>query len=305
MAPLSFFPRVVCLLLLAGGLWLLPTAPAEAAPRYQVTAGIPPLAYLVQRVGGELIEVATLIPAGQDPHSFEPKPSQISELSRSALYFSLNMPFEQTLLAKLPTRNGFRVIEVDRGIDKLPLPEHYHDHDDRKSAAHEHGELDPHIWLAPRKLLIIAAHIMTGLAELDPSRADTYLANYQLLKEEIEELDEQISRLLAPLAGRTFYVYHPAFGYFADAYHLRQYPVEIGGKSPGPRQLITLIGQARREGVRVIFVQPQFDRKSAAALAQAIDGVVFPLDPLAREVTANLAEMAAQIHAALGGESSP
>ncbi len=300
MSRLSFYPGVACFLLLIGGLWLYPATRTEAAPRYQVTAGVLPLAYLVHRIGGEQVEVVTLIPPGQDPHSFEPTPGQVADLSRSALYFSLDMPFERTLLAKLAAGTaGPRVIETDRGISKLPLPEHHHGHAEAEAADHQHAELDPHIWLAPRQLLIIAAHVVKGLVELDPPLADAYRANHRQLQREIEELDERISQLLAPLAGRTFYVYHPAFGYFADAYGLRQYPVETGGKTPSPRQLIRLIEQARNDGVRVIFVQPQFDRRSAAAVARAIDGEVVPLDPMAADVTANLAEMAERIHSAL------
>ncbi|MFU8818104.1 MAG: metal ABC transporter solute-binding protein, Zn/Mn family [Desulfurivibrio sp.] len=306
------YTRLFLLLLFTVGFWLGPVDRTEAAaddhlPAKEVTVGIAPLAYLVKRIGGERVNVATLIPPGQDPHSFEPRPGQISGLSRSDLYFSLDMPFERTLLTRIPADTGPRLIAVDRGIAKLAMAEHHHGHaaGDSEAASHAHGEPDPHIWLGPRQLLIISAHIVTGLAELDPPHAATYLENYEQLKSEIEELHDRLSQLLAPLAGRTFYVYHPAFGYFADSYGLRQHAVETGGKTPTPRQLINLIQQANHDGVRVIFVQPQFDRKSAAAVARAINGVVVPLDPLAADILANLAGMAARIHEALGDEKGP
>ncbi|MFH7318998.1 metal ABC transporter solute-binding protein, Zn/Mn family [Desulfurivibrio sp. D14AmB] len=296
--------RIAILLLLCATLWVGAPPRQAAADQLavqEVTVGIPPLAYLVKRIGGDLVKVTTLIPAGQDPHSFEPSPGQVAGLSRSTLYFSLDMPFERTLLARIATDSRPRVIEAGRGIVKLPMPEHHHDHDHVEDPSHGQGELDPHIWLDPQQLLVIAQRITDALGEQDPARASYYLANQRQLQHEIEALHARLGQLLAPLAGRTFYVYHPAFGYFANAYDLRQRAVEIGGKTPAPRQLINLIDQAHQDGVRVIFVQPQFDRKSAAAVARAINGVVVPLDPLTEDVLANLAEMAARIHQALGG----
>ena len=87
-------------------------------------------------------------------------------------------------------------------------------------------------------------------------------------------------------------MYHPAFGYFADAYGLIQVPVEIEGKQPTPKQIEQLIGRVRGENVRFIFVSPQFDRKTAEAMAEAIEGSVIAVDPLAEDVLANLQQIA-------------
>jgi zinc transport system substrate-binding protein len=98
--------------------------------------------------------------------------------------------------------------------------------------------------------------------------------------------------MMIPCNGSRFYVFHPSFGYFASAYGLEQVPVEIDGKSPSPQQLAALITQARSENVKVIFVQKQFPLKSAKAVANAIDGDVVQLNPLAEDVIANLREIA-------------
>jgi len=90
-------------------------------------------------------------------------------------------------------------------------------------------------------------------------------------------------------------VFHPAWGYFADTYGLIQIPIEKEGKEPGARALTLLIGQARREHVKVIFVQPQFDRKSATQVARAIGGRVVAIDPLAPDYMNNLRGVARQI----------
>ncbi len=95
------------------------------------------------------------------------------------------------------------------------------------------------------------------------------------------------------------YVFHPAFGYFADAYGLIQVPIEIEGKEPGARQLSKLIDRAKKDRVKVIFVQPQFSARSAEAVAKAIGGVVVPIDDLGRDYLANLESIAAAIERGL------
>ncbi|WP_218915039.1 metal ABC transporter solute-binding protein, Zn/Mn family [Desulfurivibrio alkaliphilus] len=294
----------LCLTALLFCCWLSAAGPATAAAaELRVITGIAPLSFLVAEIGGERVRVGTLIPPGQDPHTFEPRPGQVTELARADIFFALNMPFERTLLARTPQQQGSgpQIIDVSRNIDKLPMPEHHHDHDHRhgEGAAHRHGELDPHIWLGPEELLIISRHILNGLSAADPDHAAHYQAAHERLRQRIKELHARNQARLAPLAGQTFFVYHPAFGYFAAAYDLQQKPVEIAGKSPTPRQLIALIEAARREGVRVVFTQPQFDRRSADAVARAIDGRVVMLDPLAADVLRNLEQMASVIQEAL------
>ncbi|MDF1614945.1 metal ABC transporter solute-binding protein, Zn/Mn family [Desulfurivibrio dismutans] len=296
--------RLLSLLLGCGALLFGPiTLPAA---ELQVVTGIAPLSFLVSEIGGERVRVGTLIPPGQDPHTFEPRPGQVTELGQADLYFALDMPFERTLLARLPRRgaSGPRIIDVTRGIDKLPMPEHHHhdDHDDHhgESKSHNrHGELDPHIWLGPEQLLTVIEHIRDGLVTADPDHASIYREKHNRLRRTIEEVHARNREKLAPLAGQTFFVYHPAFGYFAAAYDLRQTTVEISGKSPTPRQLIALIEAARQAGVRIIFVQPQFDQRSAVAVARAIDGRVVALDPLAADLLTNLEQMATTIKTAL------
>jgi zinc transport system substrate-binding protein len=166
------------------------------------------------------------------------------------------------------------------------------------------GEPDPHFWLDPRYAEIMAATIEKALAAADPAHAEAFRRNLAALREDLGALDARLREALAPLAGRDFFVYHPAFGYFADAYGLRQVPVEIEGKEPAARQLGRLIDRAKAEGVRVIFVQPQFSAKSAEAVAAAIGGTAVPMDDLAKDYIANLADMAEKVRGALAADKS-
>jgi zinc transport system substrate-binding protein len=267
----------------------------------EIFAGIPPLGYLVQRIGGSRVHVDVLLQPGQDPHTFEPTPRQVMRLGRARLLFMVGMPFESRLVEHMAAhRAGLSIVDATQGIVKRPMTahccdvaEHGEDHDE------EAGQPDPHVWLSPPLLKIMAANVAHALAEADPLHAADYRRNEAAMAAELDDIHARITRRLAPFRGQRFYVFHPAFGYFGDAYGLVQEPVETEGKSPTPRQLQALVRQARADGVRIIFLQPQFDPHSAEAVARAIGGSVLPLDDLAADVPGNLSDVAEQIAAAL------
>jgi len=115
----------------------------------------------------------------------------------------------------------------------------------------------------------------------------------------IDQLDAELKTIFAGKQGLQFMVFHPAWGYFAHAYGLTQVPVEIEGKDPKPAQLKELIQHAREDGIKVIFVQPQFSSKSAKQIAKEIGGEVAVVDPLAENWLANLREVANRFKQAL------
>ena len=159
--------------------------------------------------------------------------------------------------------------------------------------------------MAPPTLALMAESIAATLVRVDPAHAAAYEANLRETLAELEALDGELRALLAPYEGKTFYIYHPALGYFAQAYGLHQKAVEFEGKKPTPRQLQELVAQARSDGARVIFVQPQFDVRSAESIAEAIGGSVVTLDPLRADVFANLREIAAELAEAFSRENAP
>lgn len=270
-----------------------------AARKPVVFVTIIPQAFLAERIGGDAVEVHTLAAKGQDPHTFEATPKQAAALGQAQLFFTVGMPFEKRLVSKLPGGNSrkLKVIDSSAGITRLRMEEHHHgDHDHH---AEEGGEPDPHVWLAPANLRIMANTMATALIGAVPEHKALFTANLAALDAELKDLDKRLAASLAPHRGKTFYVFHPAFGYFAAAYGLNQEAVETGGKSPSPKQLQSLIREAKEEGVRVIFVQPQFDAKSAATVANGIGGSVVSIDPMAKDVPANLAAVAAAIEGAL------
>ncbi len=271
-----------------------------------IFVSIAPQKWLADNLGGELLTTRVLIDEGQDPHTFEPTPRLMTKISRAQLYFTLDMEFEHQLVNKLKSSvTNLTFIDSSRHVKKIPIEDTLenmteHVHNMTEHVHHTSDEtLDPHIWLSPRNLKIMAKNMAEALILADPENSDDYTKNLDTLNTRLDQLHQSTHQQLAPFAGQTFYVFHPSFGYFAHDYALHQKAVEVGGKAPRPKKLSQLIAQAKRDNVKVIFVQPQFDPKSASAIAQAIDGEVASLNPLAENVVDNLEIMTRKIKNAL------
>ena len=160
-------------------------------------------------------------------------------------------------------------------------------------------EQDPHVWTSPVLARHMIGRIRDKLTELAPTHAEAFARNHDTYVAELEALDRELHALLDPLPNRNFMVFHPAWGHFADAYGLKQVPIEIEGKDPKPAQLKELIQHARENGIKVVFVQPQFSTKSAELIAREIGGQVAFANPLAEDWMANLRQVADKFEAAL------
>ncbi len=276
------------------------TAPLE------VFVSVLPQATFVTRVGGEHVKVSALTRPGQNHETFEPTPQQVADIARADLFIGIGMPFEQAWLPRLRAANPrMRVLDAREGIELLPLDHHDHEeapgHAGPVPTADEAG--DPHLWTSPLLAARMSASIRDTLTELDPAHAEDYGRNQAQFAAELAALDQEIRLQLKDLPSRKFLVFHPAWGYFAQAYGLIQVPIEQGGKEPGARTLVALIEQAKRDQIRVVFIQPQSDPRFAEQIARAIDGQVIAIDPLAPDYVANLRAVARQIAAA--GTPSP
>lgn len=287
-------------------------ASVSAADRIPVFVSIAPQAYFVQQIGKDLVDVQILVEPGADPHTYEPKPQQMVALSKAKLYFAVGIEFEKARLGKLSAMNpNLRIVHTDRDILKQPMADHHHgpahvghDHRDaahKSDAEHEHGpgNLDPHIWLSPPLVMLQARCMLTALQAVDPAHGSVYESNYRAFTMQLVDLDAQLRSTFDQFKGAPFMVFHPSWGTFAHTYGLRQVPIEIEGKRPKPAQLEELIEHARSDGIKVVFVQPQFSTKSAEQISKAIDGRVAVVDPLARDWATNLQKAAEELNHAL------
>lgn len=300
-------PRTRTIFYVVAAYYLL-VASVSAADRIPVFVSIAPQAYFVQQIGKDLVDVQILVEPGADPHTYEPKPQQMVALSKAKLYFAVGIEFEKARLGKLSAMNpNLRIVHTDSDILKQPMVAH-HEHGQEETAhkfdadhGHDHGpgNLDPHIWLSPPLVMLQARSMLTALQAVDPAHGSIYESNYRAFIMQLVDLDAKLRSTLDPFKGAPFMVFHPSWGTFAHTYGLRQVPIEIEGKRPKPAQLKELIQHARSDGIKVVFVQPQFSTKSAEQISKAIDGRVAVVDPLAQDWATHLKKAAEELKHAL------
>lgn len=262
-------------------------SPGGEAPEGEVRSvfvSVAPLRFFAERIGGDRVRVTTLVAPGQSPATYEPTPKQMTELASSDLFFVVGVPMENRLVPRIRAQfPGVAVHDVRDGL-------HLGEADAGEAHAHggSHDGPDPHVWLSPPLAVGIAGNVCDALVRDDPAHARAYRAELEILTRDLMTLDAEISKKLAPYAGRDMVVFHPAFGYFAGRYGLNQVAIERGGVAPGTKMLSALIERSRNRGVRAVFVQPQFSPAMAQNFAAEIGADVVELDPLAPEYITNM-----------------
>jgi zinc transport system substrate-binding protein len=278
-----------------------PSAPAGqgvggSGGAVEVAVSVPPQAYFVDRVGGDRVRVTVMVPPGAAPDSYEPSPQQVLGLRRARLYVEVGQaafPFEARYLAA-GSGPGPEVVDMSAGVEPLPAAA-----GDAHGTDGGAGEMDPHVWLAPSAVRVAARNIAAALTRADPAGAAVYEHNLAAFLADVDALDRDVRATLAGLKQRKFLVFHPAWGYFAREYGLQQVAIESGGKEPSPAQLVALIAAARRDGVKVVFVQRGFSDRAARVIASELGAEVVAVDPLAYDWLDNLRRVAEAFRRAL------
>jgi zinc transport system substrate-binding protein len=286
---------------------ILPAPTVFGEEGLPIFVSILPQKYFVEKIGGDLVDVSVMVLPGASEATYEPKPQQMVSLSRAKIYFAIGVPFEKVWLKKIAASNQkIRVVHTEKGIEKRAIAFHHHGsgnagkEENEDVANQKQGVKDPHIWLSPRLVMIQARTILMTLQEVDPDNQAVYETNYKTFIKELQGLDAEIRGMLGGKGkGAAFMVFHPSWGYFADAYGLKQISIEVEGKEPKPAQMKALIALAREKGIKIIFVQPQFSTKRAEVIARAIGGQIMIADPLAEDWANNLLEQAMKIVSAL------
>ena len=266
---------------------------ANAGEPLKVYVSIPPQSHFVKAIGGAQVNVSVMVNPGESPASYEPSPRQMVKLARADIYFAIGVPFETAWLDKFAEANpNMQIIHTDTGIEKKPI----HRHDGHHKTGHSHeGVKDPHIWLSPPLVMLQARHIMAGLTSLDPANTAAYEKNYEAFINRLVGLDTFLLKQFSDIKSSRFMVFHPSWGYFADAYGLDQIAIEIEGKTPKAKDVTALIQTAKENDISVIFVQPQFSVKQAKIIAKEIGGTIVQADPLAENWTQNLKQVASAV----------
>jgi zinc transport system substrate-binding protein len=257
----------------------------DEARKQLLTVTIEPQRYFLEQLVGEDYSVNTLVPPGTSPESYEPSPSVMIDLGKSAIYFRVgDLGFEKAWSARLAENNpNVKIVNCSAGIELMAGDPPDQEQVDHAGHDHTHEALDPHVWSSPRAMRIFVRNMLDALVEANPERAETYRENYLRLSEKIDAVDSTLTALLETAPSRSFIIYHPALGYLARDYGLRQHSIEFEGKNPSPAQLKELIDLARREKINTLFVQRGFDLKNGEVIAREIGAELFEIDPLRYE----------------------
>lgn len=284
----------------------------------RAATGILPIKYIVDRIGGEYVETIALLPPGFDPHTYEPKASQLMGLDQADVYFNVNTPFEKAWISRFTTVNPrMKVVDLTSGLPaftRKEITEHNAEdktHDNMDSVAEEsatqeenvsivpsHDEHDPHVWLSPALLKIIAKTVCDEFTAMMPCYQLYFEKNLMAFENQLDELDAEIVAEVKKLPEnrKTFLVFHPSWDYFARQYGLNQVAVELDGKEPSPAALAVLIQNAKDTGISVVFAQKEFNPAMASTVAsQLTGGSVVTLDPLRYDCIATIKEAAQAI----------
>jgi zinc transport system substrate-binding protein len=262
---------------------------ADRGPQKPIIAvTIPPQKFFVEKIAGDLFSVLVMVPPGASPHTYEPKPAQMAALAKADHYFTIGTEFEKAWLGRLATTvPRLSITATDSGIDKITVS---------SEDAHDREGVDPHIWLSPELVKLQAATITRALCASFPEHAVLFKHNDSQFLREIISLQDSIKRTLSGHRDNTtFLVFHPAWGYFAREFGLKEVAIEVDGKEPSPREMTAITDLARAQDVTTIYVQPQFSRRSADIIAREIGATVAEADDLAEVWDANLFHFAKEI----------
>ncbi|PWJ33623.1 MULTISPECIES: metal ABC transporter solute-binding protein, Zn/Mn family [Fibrobacter] len=264
---------------------LIPAVLWAGDGRITVAVSLQPYATLVKMLGGDRVNVVTLLPPGADPHNFEPKPAVIKAFSVAQVYFTDGSGLDKTWMPRfLGANKNVQVVDISKGIEWMKSEEEHGAH-----GHHHDEEMDPHIWTSPTRMRFLAQNIFQELKKLDPKYVIDYVNRASMVQDELALVERQLNEAVIsmPKDRRSFIVFHPTYGYLAKDFKLKQYTIEVNGKEPKPRDLANLVKVGRKNGVKTVFVQPQFSKRAAETIAKELGAVVVETDPLSADFIGN------------------
>ncbi len=262
--------------------------------KVNVVVSIVPQKTFVKKIAGDLANVSVMVTPGANPATYEPKPSQMRKIAKAEIYFSIGVPFEKAWISRFKAQNpNMRIVDTTKGIEKMPMQSHSHEHHDKPQ--NHPSSPDPHVWLSPSLVRILAKNIEKALEDIDPKHMDQYKKRAEKFDEELISIDRKLGRILEPCRGSAILVFHPSWGYFVKDYGLHQIAVEVEGKEPKPKQLLKLIKEIKEKSIKKIFIQPQFSRRKAETIARFLNVDIVVADPLAADWSENLIGVAEKI----------
>jgi len=260
-----------------------PSRPAATA-RPKVVATFFPLYDFTRQVAGDRAEVVSLVPAGVEPHDWEPSPRDVADVGKAALLVYIGAGFEpamERMLREIGSQ-GPLAIDITAGLPLLEVGEARGRGADRASASGSTPVKDPHVWLDPVLAQRQVDAIAAALIRVDPAGEAGYQERAARYRAALGALDEAFKAGLASCARRDVVTSHAAFGYLTRRYGLVQVPV-VGvalSAEPSPADMARLVRFARTSGVQAVFYEPLTSPKLAETLAREVGARTLVLNPV-------------------------
>ena len=271
----------VCALVFA----LVIPSTSRADSKLQIMTATTDLASLAQEVGGDRVSVESIARGYQDPHFVEAKPSFLLKLRKADLLIVVGLELEIGWLPPLITQSSNPKIQVgapgyldaSRFAKILEIPTGQV----TRAEGDVHPLGNPHYWLDPENGLRIARGIADKLSEMRPNDAGYFAQRYVDFEQRLKKADQQWLEQMKPYAGRKIVTYHRSWPNFAEHFGLNVigYVEPRPGIPPSPQHTVELFGQMKRDGVKVIVVEPYFDLKTPNSIARETGGQVVVLMP--------------------------
>ena len=258
--------------------------------KIKVYASFYPMYDFAKKIGGDKVEVTNLVPAGTEPHDWEPSAKDLAKISESDILVYSGAGMESWIDKVDQATKGSKLVKVEasKGID-LIKSEHHHDHEDAKEKDHEdaheehdHGEYDPHVRLAPQNAKIQMKNIKDALVKADPNNKDYYEKNFETYSKKIDDLDSKFSTSLKNTKSKNIVVSHEAFGYLCKAYGIKQIGIEglSPDSEPDAARMAEVTKFAKENKVKYIFFEELVSPKVAETIAKEIGAKTAVLNPL-------------------------
>ncbi len=276
--------------------------PKDASDRLTISVSILPQQWFVDQIGGDRVRTQAMVGSGDDPHTYEPSPQQMTNLAASDLYFTIGMEFEAVWLPRFESANPvMKVVDAAAGIKLIPaLYLHDHTEEEVEEPAITGAETDPHIWFSPSRMKQMAQTMAGAMQAADPQNLDYYQENLDVLLEEIDLVDAEVKKQLEGAQRDHFMVVHPAWGYVAADYGLHMLAVEIGGSEPPPETLSQIIALAKEFQINTLVVEKGSNVRLATSITEqaGIQSIV-EWDPMAYDWPASMLMIAETLNQAL------
>ena len=251
--------------------------------RVVVTTNI--VADWVENVGGDHVEVFSIVPVGADPHGFQPGARDVTKVADADLVLSVGLSLEESWLRDLlenAARDPGAIVELGQVVDPIEFAETEAEEGDEEHDDHGHGIHDPHFWFDPLRVKLVVSDIAARLAALDPGRADAYRANADAYNARLDALhawtEEQVGAI--PAERRLLVTSHDSLGYFAERYGFEVVGVILSITTevePSAAALIELTDEVGKYGVPAVFGETTVSERLADALATESGAVLVRL----------------------------